>query len=84
MLFAAVKIEVRLFANLARYLPPGTRGGATTLEVPADATLASLVGRLAIPDDLPRLMLVNGRDATPGHRLVAGDVVILFPPLVGG
>jgi len=79
-----VKIEVRLFANLADYLPPGTRGSSATIEVPDGATLADLVGRLAIPDDLPRLMLVNGQDAGAERRLRPGDVVSVIPPLAGG
>jgi molybdopterin converting factor small subunit len=79
-----VKIEVRLFANLADYLPPGTGGGTAILEVPADTTLGELARGLAIPDELPRLMLVNGHDAAPDRRLAPGDVVSIFPPLAGG
>lgn len=79
-----MKIEVRLFANLADYLPPGTRGSSASVEVPDGATVADLVRRLAIPDELPRLMLVNGRDAGAEWRLAPGDVVSLIPPLAGG
>jgi hypothetical protein len=46
--------------------------------------VAHLLERLALPDDLPRLVLVNGADARPVHRLAAGDVVSVLPPLVGG
>ena len=79
-----MKIEVRLFADLADYRPPGARGDAATLDLPENATVADVVRRLALPDDLPRLMLVNGRDADAGHRLSPGDVVSLIPPLAGG
>lgn len=78
-----MQVEVRLFANLAQFLPPGARG-RTTLEVPAGTTVDEVVRRLAIPDDLPRLTLVNGQDPAPGHRLGPGDVVSLLPPLAGG
>ncbi len=79
-----MKIEVRLFANLADYLPPGTRGSRATVDLPAGATLLDLVRRLQIPDDLPRLMLVNGQDAGAERPLAPGDVVSLIPPLAGG
>lgn len=78
-------VRVQLFATLAAYLPAGSaeRGGAS-VEVPDGATLSDLVAALGIPADLPRLALVNGREAEPGHRLAPGDEVALFPPLAGG
>ena len=79
-----MEIEVRLFANLAEYGPPAARGGAARLELPEGATVRDLLSRLAIPDDTPRLLLVNGRDVDGSARLRAGDVVDVLPPLVGG
>ncbi|MGH7265627.1 MAG: MoaD/ThiS family protein [Candidatus Rokuibacteriota bacterium] len=77
-------IVVRLFANLADHLPAAGRDGGATLELPDGATLGELITRLAIPDELPRLALVNGEEAGPARRLAPGDVVSLFPPLAGG
>jgi sulfur carrier protein ThiS len=79
-----VEVEVRLFANLADYGPPGACRGVARLELPEGARLCDLVDRLRIPDDLPRLLLVNGRDVEPTAQLRAGDVVDVLPPLVGG
>lgn len=78
-----IKIEVRLFATLTAYLPGG-EGNAANMELPDGATLGDLVQMLAIPDDLPRVTLVNGRNAELDQRLLSGDVVTLFPPLAGG
>jgi molybdopterin converting factor small subunit len=48
-------------------------------------TAEALVRTLGIPDDLPRMVLVNGLDADPeGTPLRDGDVVTVFPPLAGG
>ena len=77
-------IEVRLFANLADCLPTATGGGVATVDVPDGTTVDQLLRHLAIPDDLPRLTLVNGRDADAAQRLSAGDVVTVLPPLAGG
>lgn len=79
-----MKIEVRLFANLADYLPPGARSDGARVEVPEGTTVGELARRLAIPDDLPRLILVNGHDAAADQPLRPGDVVSLVPPLAGG
>ncbi len=46
--------------------------------------MGDLAGRLGIPADLARVVLVNGEDAEPGRRLASGDSVAIFPPLMGG
>ena len=79
-----MEIEVHLFANLADFRPPGTPAGPTRIELPGGATLHDLLRILRIPDDLPRLLLLNGQDAEPTARLRPGDVVGVLPPLVGG
>jgi sulfur carrier protein ThiS len=79
-----MEVEVHLFANLADYRPPGTRGEAARVELPAGATLHDLLRRLRIPDEVPRLLLVNGHEVEPTARLSPGDVVSVLPPLVGG
>jgi molybdopterin converting factor small subunit len=43
-----------------------------------------VVCRLGIPADMTRVVLVNGKDAEPGHRLGPGDSIAIFPPLMGG
>ncbi len=78
-------VEVRLFATLASYLPQEDRAkGATALDVPVSASVNDVAVRLGIPDALTRVALVNGQEAGPERRLAAGDVVTLFPPLMGG
>jgi molybdopterin converting factor small subunit len=79
-----VKVEVRLFATLAAYLPAGSRGGAAIVELPEGTTVAHLARRLGIPDDLALVALVNDREAPLERALQPGDVVTLFPPLAGG
>jgi len=79
-----VRVEVRLFATLERYLPDSAEGDGTSLELPEDATVAQVARRLGVPEDLPFLTVVNGREAHLDARLCAGDVVVMFPPLAGG
>jgi molybdopterin synthase catalytic subunit/molybdopterin converting factor small subunit len=80
-----VNIEVRLFANLIIFLPPGATGRQARLAVPQSATISALLAQLAIPASLVHLIAVNGRhQQDPNYVLQDGDVVSLFPPLAGG
>jgi len=79
-----VRVEVRLFATLLSFLPPGSRDGAAILEVPENSTVHDVVRRLGIPTDLERVTLLNGGDSAPDARLHPGDVLTVFPPLAGG
>lgn len=79
-----MRIEVRLFATLERYLPPGSRNGVAVLDVPDGSTAADVAARLGIPAGFERVLLVNGRESTPERRLGPGDVLDVYPPLAGG
>jgi molybdopterin converting factor small subunit len=79
-----VRIEVRLFATLARYFPKGTEAGSAYFDVAEGSSVGDAADALGIPADLSRIVLVNDQDADDNQRLVEGDVVTLFPPLAGG
>lgn len=79
-----MKVEVRLTATLAAYLPPGARGDSAILDVPVGATVDHVIRLLKIPPGLERLTVVNGCDASPEHKLADGDILSVFPPLAGG
>ena len=79
-----MRVEVRLFATLAAFLPPDGLAGAAVLDLPEGSTVADVPTRLGIPPDMPWVALLNGDDA-PGERpLAPGDQLALFPPLAGG
>lgn len=79
-----MKVEVKLFATLARYLPEPSESGSATVEIPKGSTVSQLVSVLGIPAGIPTVILVNGQDATPDQTLRDGDTLTLFPPLAGG
>ena len=79
-----MKVEVRLFATLAPFLPPDGRAGAAEIEIPEGSTVTDVTRRLGIPPDLARVVLVNGRDLGSEAPLSSRDVVTIFPPLAGG
>ncbi len=66
-----VEVEVRFFNAIARYAGP-RRGPRQRMTVPAGTTVGDLADRLGVPRKELFLVLVNGRDITPG---LVGDAV---------
>lgn len=83
-----MKVKVKLFALLDKYLPAGSSGNACDLEVAEGATVLDVAGRLGLPARHCHLVLVNGVYLEPGRRgeeaLAEGDVLAIWPPVAGG
>jgi molybdopterin converting factor small subunit len=79
-----VKVTVRLFATFRDFLPQHAVRSALRVDMEAPETVQALLTGLCIPDDLPRIVLVNGKYASDDSLLTDGDVVSVFPPLIGG
>jgi hypothetical protein len=47
-------------------------------------TIQALMQAVGVPDDLPRIVLVTGHHAAADRVLTEGDLVSVFPPLIGG
>lgn len=78
-----MKVQVHLFSVLRQHLPPGEAGQAT-VELPDEATVAWLIEHLGITRRV-RLVIVNGaQEKDRARRLQDGDIVKLFPTMVGG
>jgi molybdopterin converting factor small subunit len=79
-----LKVRLRLFANLAEYLPPDADGDGVTLEFPDGALVSDVLAYLRIPERVPFLSVVNGHEVEDPHPLHDGDELTIFPPLSGG
>ena len=83
-----LSVEVRLFNAITRYANgAGTR---RHLELPAGTSVGEVADQLGIPRAELFLVMVNGRDVTPGlvgapvhagHQLEDGDVVAFSGPV---
>ena len=81
-----ITVHVKLFATL-RHLagPPGLGiGEPFPVELPAGATIGSLVEHLKLPAGDVKIVFVNGLVRSPDHVLLDGDELGLFPPVGGG
>jgi sulfur carrier protein ThiS len=54
------------------------------MDVSEHDTVQALMKALGVPDSLPKIVLINGHFASEDSFLADGDVVTVFPPLIGG
>lgn len=79
-----MKIEVKLFASLSKYKnnPLILEDGHMDLE--DNATIRDVIETLNIPENLIKLIFLNGVHAGKEGELKDGDRLGLFPPIGGG
>lgn len=76
-------VQVKLFSRFRDVLPREAHGEAS-LDLPAGATLERLLAHLGIAEPV-KLLTVNGqREGSLQRPLAEGDLVYIFPPVVGG
>lgn len=77
-----VKVIVKAFGNLYRYLP--RNGPSGQVDIPAGSHVKDLVAKLAIPTEEFMFASVNGMRASLDDLLNDQDEVQLFGPVGGG
>ena len=79
-----MKVEINLYATLARYVPPRVKDTGGHLDVAEGITVEALMHQLDIPVDQVKLIFVNGIHADRKTVLKEGNRLGLFPPVGGG
>ncbi|MEJ2725706.1 MAG: MoaD/ThiS family protein [Deltaproteobacteria bacterium] len=80
-----MKIEFKLYASLARFMPDQKGGtAANVLEVDEGTTIVDFLDALKVPADAVKLIFLNGVHAQGNEVLKEGDRVGVFPPVAGG
>lgn len=77
-------ITVKLFATLRSYLPRGSDDYSVQLTVEEGSVVEDIMRKLSIPEDMPTIVLLNGKHSEKDGALKEGDVLSIFPPLAGG
>lgn len=77
-------IEVKLFATLRDYLPKGSGRFSCKMDVDNSTRVQEILSRLKIPEEMPKIILVNGVHGKKEQVLKEGDVLSVFPPVAGG
>jgi sulfur carrier protein len=79
-----MEIEVKLFATLRDYLPKGSGRFSCKMEVGGSTRVQDVLSRLKIPEEIPKIILVNGVHGKKEQILKDGDILSIFPPVAGG
>jgi len=79
-----MKVKVQLYAILAKYLPTNANNKTAILEVAEGTSVQGVLSELKIPENMPKILLVNGRNAELDRLLAEGDTLSIFPPIAGG
>ena len=78
-----IKITVKLFAALREHIKDQLNG-TCEIELPEHATVAQVLAHFHIPEDIPKIILINGVQKTAPDMLHDGDTLSVFPPIAGG
>ena len=83
-----MKVTVKLYADLGRYLPADSRDHAIEVELGGTDSPNDVLDRFGVPRQAAHLVLVNGVYLKPEQRdsplLHEGDTLAAWPPVAGG
>jgi molybdopterin converting factor small subunit len=79
-----MKIEIHLYASLAKYLPENAKNKTCTIELSNHPVVSDLIKKMELPDKAVKLIFINGIHASRTSELKDGDRVGIFPPVGGG
>ncbi|MEO0249155.1 MAG: MoaD/ThiS family protein [candidate division WOR-3 bacterium] len=79
-----MEVEVRLFATFREYLPSRSDGFSFKKEFSQEMEVGKIAQELKLPEDVPKIFVVNGNVVTTDYVARDGDVVSIFPPVAGG
>ena len=79
-----MKIEIRLYASLARFLPEQSAGEACVIDLPEGKSVKELLTQLHVPLASVKLIFINHIHVDEESILKDGDRLGVFPPVAGG
>ncbi len=79
-----MKVHVKLIATYREYLPPGTQGNTTSVDVPPGSSVEEVLTRFGIPLDGGSVIAVNGVTVPLDTTVSEGDRVTAFSAIAGG
>lgn len=79
-----IKINVKLFASLAKYKPCHIDESTFERTISPGITVEQMIHEMGLPLDKVRTISVNGAIVRIDYHLYDGDTVILFPTIAGG
>lgn len=82
-----MKITLKLFADLAEYLPADAGDNQALIDAPGPLSAHQLLDRCRLPRERVRVLMRNGEFVPADARdapLADGDVIAVWPAIQGG
>jgi sulfur-carrier protein len=79
-----LRIELRLYASLRKFLPAENAEGVCLVEMDEGASVRDVFAKIAVPPEAAKIVFLNGIHARGDEKLKDGDRVGAFPPVAGG
>ncbi|HEY9080915.1 MoaD/ThiS family protein [Magnetovibrio sp.] len=83
-----MKITLKLFALLDKYLPDGAVKNQVEMTVDDGATVMDVIHSVKLPSEYCHLVLIDGVYIAPSERetrvLNEGEALAIWPPVAGG
>ncbi len=79
-----MKIELKLYAQMASLMPENVENGPWVMEVSEETTIQNLLEVLKVSRKSVKLVFINGVRANDYNILKEGDKVGVFPAVAGG
>ncbi len=79
-----MNIKLKLFATFREYLPEGNDGHSCMMDVSDGARVDAIIKQVKLPEDIPKIILINGIQKSATEILKDGDTLSIFPPIAGG
>lgn len=79
-----MEVKVKLFATLRDFLPKDGDGKSCQMEIDDKTTVKQIISQLNLPEEIPKIILINGLQGSADQTLKDGDVLSIFPPVAGG
>jgi len=75
-----IQVDIKLNASLRRYDRTNSKDGLVPLELGEGMTVQEVIGKLGIPLEKVKMVILNGKGASLDTVLSNGDRVAFFPP----
>ena len=80
-----ISINIKIHPGMKQFLSKGMTQRRFEISLPDDSTLEHLLNdKVGLPEDLPKLIVVNGIHASLSQKLKQDDRVSIFMPTAGG
>jgi len=79
-----MRVEVRVFATLRKYMPGFGIGEPKIVELPAGTTFAELRDQLELPAAEVKVIMRNGLQTELEELVADGDRIAYIPAVAGG